>query len=338
MAPVILWDIDGTLVRSNGGRVSLNAFLRAVRLAAELDSDLPYPPDLGRQDRPADRVRGAGGARYRRGSRDRDRGALWRGLSAASSSNTRELLTTDLRVLPGVSEVLGSPARAGHHPDAADGQPGADRAAQTDLCRSRPLCRLRSGCIRLGPSRSHLPGADHPAAPARAPRRRGARGRHRGHWRHAAGHRLRPGGRRAGGRPWRPDSSRAAMLAEHQPDLLLDDLADTDAVVAGGARPGVCDTVSHAPSSSRGLGRSPFKAEIAGSNPAGGTARTADPFGWRCTRPVESRSERGSDADNRRPAEASRTHVQSGLAIRTRPARPSRPSGRGSVRIASSRR
>ena len=43
--PVVLWDIDGTLVRSNGGRVAVNAFLRALRLSCQLEHDLPYPTD-----------------------------------------------------------------------------------------------------------------------------------------------------------------------------------------------------------------------------------------------------------------------------------------------------
>ena len=44
---VVLWDIDGTLVRSNGGRVSVSAFLRALREVADLQAELPYPKDSG---------------------------------------------------------------------------------------------------------------------------------------------------------------------------------------------------------------------------------------------------------------------------------------------------
>src|SRR5579859_2625915 len=47
MPPVILWDIDGTLVRTNGGRVSVNAFLRAMRRVATLPDELTYPTDAG---------------------------------------------------------------------------------------------------------------------------------------------------------------------------------------------------------------------------------------------------------------------------------------------------
>src|SRR5207302_1581211 len=42
---IILWDIDGTLVRSNGGRVAVNAFLRALCLSCQLEHELPYPYD-----------------------------------------------------------------------------------------------------------------------------------------------------------------------------------------------------------------------------------------------------------------------------------------------------
>ena len=47
MPPVILWDIDGTLVRSNGGRVSVTAFLNALKTAAAHPDDFDYPRDAG---------------------------------------------------------------------------------------------------------------------------------------------------------------------------------------------------------------------------------------------------------------------------------------------------
>ena len=47
MPPVILWDIDGTLVRSNGGRVSVTAFLNALKTAAAHPDDFDYPKDAG---------------------------------------------------------------------------------------------------------------------------------------------------------------------------------------------------------------------------------------------------------------------------------------------------
>ncbi len=49
MNTVVLWDIDGTLVRSNGGRVSVNAFLRALRntAALEVSREFVYPREAG---------------------------------------------------------------------------------------------------------------------------------------------------------------------------------------------------------------------------------------------------------------------------------------------------
>src|SRR5437868_6461912 len=43
---MILWDIDGTLVRGKGGRVSVNAFTRALQRAAQLESTLVYPKNV----------------------------------------------------------------------------------------------------------------------------------------------------------------------------------------------------------------------------------------------------------------------------------------------------
>lgn len=45
--PVVLWDIDGTLVRSRGARVSTRAFVRALRQVAHLPDELVYPTDAG---------------------------------------------------------------------------------------------------------------------------------------------------------------------------------------------------------------------------------------------------------------------------------------------------
>ena len=44
---LILWDIDGTLVRSNGGRVAVRAFLRALEQVAQQSVQLTYPLDAG---------------------------------------------------------------------------------------------------------------------------------------------------------------------------------------------------------------------------------------------------------------------------------------------------
>lgn len=44
---VVLWDIDGTLIRSRQQRVAINAFLRALQTVANLRDALPYPTDSG---------------------------------------------------------------------------------------------------------------------------------------------------------------------------------------------------------------------------------------------------------------------------------------------------
>lgn len=104
---VVLWDIDGTLVRSNGGRVSVNAFLRALRLAAELgvDAYVPYPKDSG--GKTDEQI-----ALEILLSLDVAEDAALEMLPAFRSGYLRELeevreqLMPDLRVLPGVRAVL----------------------------------------------------------------------------------------------------------------------------------------------------------------------------------------------------------------------------------------
>jgi phosphoglycolate phosphatase-like HAD superfamily hydrolase len=104
---VVLWDIDGTLIRSNGGRVSVNAFLRALRLAAELgvDAEVPYPKDSG--GKTDEQI-----ALEILLSLDVAEDAALAMLPAFRSGYLRELedvrehLLPDLRVLPGVRAIL----------------------------------------------------------------------------------------------------------------------------------------------------------------------------------------------------------------------------------------
>ena len=105
MPPVVLWDIDGTLVRSKGGRVSVTAFLSALREVGQIEGELPYPKDAGGKtdeqialevllaaqigdDHAAEIL-----ARF---------GAIY----CSELERQRELLVGDLRVLPGVEAVL----------------------------------------------------------------------------------------------------------------------------------------------------------------------------------------------------------------------------------------
>jgi phosphoglycolate phosphatase-like HAD superfamily hydrolase len=102
---VVLWDIDGTLVRSNGGRVSVSAFLRALRQVAASDAELPYPKDSGGKtdEQIALEVLIAADLAEETalGLLPAFRELYWRELEA-----TREQLAPDLRVLPGVPAAL----------------------------------------------------------------------------------------------------------------------------------------------------------------------------------------------------------------------------------------
>jgi phosphoglycolate phosphatase-like HAD superfamily hydrolase len=103
--PVVLWDIDGTLVRSNGGRVAVSAFLRALRLSCQLEDDLPYPTDsAGKTDRQiALEVLSAASI-----GKSRAAAALeaFGDTYLAELQQQRDALIADLRVLPGVRAAL----------------------------------------------------------------------------------------------------------------------------------------------------------------------------------------------------------------------------------------
>src|SRR5436853_6970190 len=105
MPTVVLWDIDGTLVRSNGGRVSVNAFLRALSRTCNLPADLAYPKNAGGKTDLQIALELLAAA-----SIADDRAAeLLTGFSAvylAELQTKRASLTTDLKVLPGVPQIL----------------------------------------------------------------------------------------------------------------------------------------------------------------------------------------------------------------------------------------
>src|SRR5438309_7774849 len=105
MLSVILWDIDGTLVRSRGGRVSVTAFLNALRDVGQIDGELPYPEDAGGKtdEQIALEVLLAAQIAEDRAAEMLSRfGPVYLSLLEAQ----RELLVGDLRVLPGVDAVL----------------------------------------------------------------------------------------------------------------------------------------------------------------------------------------------------------------------------------------
>jgi phosphoglycolate phosphatase-like HAD superfamily hydrolase len=103
--PLILWDIDGTLVRGKGRRVSVNAFVRALQQASRLEHPLAYPERVaGKTDgQIAREVLAAASVA------DADATSV---LAAFGRVYLDELerqradLLEDLEILPGVPEVL----------------------------------------------------------------------------------------------------------------------------------------------------------------------------------------------------------------------------------------
>jgi phosphoglycolate phosphatase len=228
-APVVLWDIDGTLVRSNGGRVAVSAFLRALRLSCRLEHDLPYPTDSGGKTDPqialemlaaasigephAMRILDAFGATY-----------------LSELQQQRDALVTDLRVLPGVAEIL-------------------DHLRQRGVIQSlltgnlQPVARLKLACARID---GYLDfdlgayGSDHADRSCLVPI---VRTRLRQRFGQAAEDRhivvvgdtprdiacARAGGARA--IAVATGNFTREQLEPHQPDVLFDDLSDTDAVL-----------------------------------------------------------------------------------------------------------
>jgi phosphoglycolate phosphatase len=227
--PVVLWDIDGTLVRSNGGRVAVGAFLRALRLSCGLEHDLPYPTESAGKTDPqialemlaaasigephAARVLDSFGPTYLR-----------------ELERQRDALIADLRVLPGVTAILEQLDRRG--------------VVQSLLTGNlQPVARLKLACAGLDRYVKFDLGAygsDHADRTCLVPI---VRTRLRQRLGEASDQRrivvvgdtprdiacARAGGARviavATGNFTRE------QLAEHQPDVLLGDLSDTEAVL-----------------------------------------------------------------------------------------------------------
>jgi phosphoglycolate phosphatase-like HAD superfamily hydrolase len=230
MPTVVLWDIDGTLVRSNGGRVALTAFLRALRQAGNLSHELAYPKDAG-------------------GKTDAQIATELLSDAAISDELTAEMLSsfgplyltelegdrgqliTDLRVLPGVPQVLA-------------------RLQNLGICQSlltgnlEPIARLKLSCAGLD---SYVDfelgayGSDNADRACLVPVSRQRLSQRFGQQVEAVDIVVvgdtprdiacaRAGGARvvavATGNFSRAD------LEAHQPDVVLDDLHDTDATVA----------------------------------------------------------------------------------------------------------
>src|SRR5712691_5142201 len=135
MPIVVLWDIDGTLVRSNGGRVSVTAFLRALRQTCDLPEEPAYPKNAGGKTDTQLALEVLAAAPIA----DERAAELLTGFSAAYLTELQAdqaSLTTDLRVLPGVPAVLA-------------------RLGELGICQSlltgnlEPIARLKLACAGL---------------------------------------------------------------------------------------------------------------------------------------------------------------------------------------------
>jgi phosphoglycolate phosphatase len=102
---IILWDIDGTLVRGKGGRVSVGAFTRALQRASQLETEVVYPKNVaGKTD-----AQIALEVLIAAAVAETDAHALLPAFGAAYLAELEQLraeLLEDMLVLPGVPQVL----------------------------------------------------------------------------------------------------------------------------------------------------------------------------------------------------------------------------------------
>src|SRR5262245_51295963 len=105
MPPVILWDVDGTLVRSKGGRVSVTAFLNALKTAAAHPEDFDYPKDAGGKTDEQIALEVLALAKIAE-ERALELLADFREYYRIELERERHNLLGDLRVLPGVEDTL----------------------------------------------------------------------------------------------------------------------------------------------------------------------------------------------------------------------------------------
>ena len=135
MPTVVLWDIDGTLVRSNGGRISVTAFLRALQQTCDLSDEPAYPKNAGGKTDTQialEVLAAAAIADDRAANVLTEFGAAYLTVLEAD----RAKLTADLKVLPGVPQVLA-------------------RLQALGVCQSlltgnlEPIARLKLACAQL---------------------------------------------------------------------------------------------------------------------------------------------------------------------------------------------
>jgi phosphoglycolate phosphatase len=227
--PIVLWDIDGTLVRGKGGRVSVAAYMRALQRASGIERDLVYPKNSAGMTDSGIALEVLLAAAIA----EADAHALLPRFGAtylAELEETREALQEDLLVLPGVREILQRLYELGVTQSLLTGN-------------LKPVARLKLGLVGLD---RHIDfdlgayGSDHhdrtrlvPIVRQRLQARDG----------HAAvtpeivvvGDTPRDiACARAGGVPVvavATGNFKREELEAHAPDALLDDLSDTEAVV-----------------------------------------------------------------------------------------------------------
>ncbi|HET6319991.1 MAG TPA: HAD family hydrolase [Chloroflexota bacterium] len=105
MSAVILWDIDGTLIRSKGGRVSLTAFIVALKQVAQHRTDFAYPTDAGGKTDEQIALEVLALAQIAE-HRALELLSDFREAYRIELERQQEALVGDLRVLPGVRETL----------------------------------------------------------------------------------------------------------------------------------------------------------------------------------------------------------------------------------------
>lgn len=135
MPAAVLWDIDGTLVRSKGGRVSLSAFLKALKDTLQHPEDFEYPRDAGGKTDLQIALEVLDLAQV---ARDRAELLLsdFREAYRVELEQQRPNLVGDLRVLPGVEKTLAALQAQG--------------VIQTLLTGNlEPIARIKLACVGL---------------------------------------------------------------------------------------------------------------------------------------------------------------------------------------------
>lgn len=135
MPAAVLWDIDGTLVRSKGGRVSLSAFLKALKDTLQHPEDFEYPKDAGGKTDLQIALEVLDLAQV---ARDRAELLLsdFREAYRVELEQQRPNLVGDLRVLPGVEKTLAALQAQG--------------VIQTLLTGNlEPIARIKLACVGL---------------------------------------------------------------------------------------------------------------------------------------------------------------------------------------------